>query len=75
MEVEYVAACETAKDAVWLKKFLSNLGVVRMSKFVSHCFATIVERLHNPRIQEIIRKESIWKESTISFETLLLEEM
>ena len=75
MEVEYVAACETAKDAVWFKKFLSNLGVVRMSKFVSHCFATIVERLHNPRIQEIIRKESIWKESTISFETLLLEEM
>ena len=32
MEVEYVAACETAKDAVWLKKFLSNLGVVRMEQ-------------------------------------------
>ena len=32
MEVEYVADCETAKDAVWLKKFLSNLGVVRMEQ-------------------------------------------
>ena len=26
MEVEYVATCEAAKEAVWLKKFLSNLG-------------------------------------------------
>ena len=25
MEVEYVATCEAAKEAVWLKKFLSNL--------------------------------------------------
>ena len=32
MEVEYVVACEAAKDAVWLKKFLSNLGVVRMEQ-------------------------------------------
>ena len=32
MEAEYVAACETAKEAVWLKKFLSDLGVVRMEQ-------------------------------------------
>ena len=32
MEVEYVAACEVAKEAVWLKKFLSNLGVIRMEQ-------------------------------------------
>ena len=31
-EVEYVVACETAKEAVWLKKFLSDLGVVRMKQ-------------------------------------------
>ena len=30
MEVEYVATCEAAKEAIWLKKFLSDLGVVRM---------------------------------------------
>ena len=29
MKAEYVAACEVAKEAVWLKKFLFNLGVVR----------------------------------------------
>ena len=32
MEVEYVAACEAAKEAVWLKKFLSDLSVVRMEQ-------------------------------------------
>ena len=32
MEAEYVAACEAAKKAVWLKKFLSDLGVVRMEQ-------------------------------------------
>ena len=31
MEVEYVAACE-ATEAIWLKKFLSNLCVMRMEQ-------------------------------------------
>ena len=33
MEAKYVAACEAAKEAVWYKKFLSNLGVMRMEQF------------------------------------------
>ena len=32
MEVEYVAAYEAVKEAVWLKKFLSDLGVVRIEQ-------------------------------------------
>ena len=32
IEAEYVAACEAVKEVVWLKKFLSNLGVVRMEQ-------------------------------------------
>ena len=32
MEVEYVVACETAKEDVWLKKFHSDLSVVRMKQ-------------------------------------------
>ena len=32
MEVEFVAACEAPKEAVWPKKFLSDLGVVRIEK-------------------------------------------
>ena len=30
MEAEYVATCEATKEAIWLKKFLYNLGVMRM---------------------------------------------
>ena len=75
MEVEYVAACEAAKEAVWLKKFLSDLGVEELSKFPLLCFATIVEQLHNLKIQGITRKESTQKESIILLETLWLEKM
>ena len=32
MEAEYVVACEATKEAVWLKKFLFDLGVVRMEQ-------------------------------------------
>ena len=32
MEAKYVAACEAAKEAIWLKKFLSDLGVVRIEQ-------------------------------------------
>ena len=32
MKAEYVASCEAAKEAIWLKKFLSDLGVVRMEQ-------------------------------------------
>ena len=29
---EYVIACKATKEAVWLKKFLSDFGVVRMEQ-------------------------------------------
>ena len=32
MDAEYIAACEAAKEAIWLKKFISDLGVVRMEQ-------------------------------------------
>ena len=50
MKAKYVAACEAAKEVIWLKKFLSNLGVVRMEQVLITLFATIVERLHNLKI-------------------------
>ena len=38
MEAEYVVACEMAKEAVWLKKFLSNIGIVRMEQVLITLF-------------------------------------
>ena len=32
IEAEYVSAYEVAKEAIWLKKFLSDLGVVRIEQ-------------------------------------------
>ena len=32
MEAEYVTASKAAKEAVWLKKFLSDLSVVRIEQ-------------------------------------------
>ena len=38
MEAEYVAACEVAKEAIWLKKFLSDLGIMRMEQVLITLF-------------------------------------
>jgi hypothetical protein len=32
MEAENVAVCEAAKEAVWLRKFLADLGVMRIEQ-------------------------------------------
>ena len=32
MEAKYVVACEVVKEVVWLKKFLFDLGVIRMEQ-------------------------------------------
>ena len=38
MEAEYVVAYEAAKEAIWLKKFLSDLGFVRMEQVLITLF-------------------------------------
>ena len=38
MEAKYVATCEAAKETVWLKKFLSDLGVVRIEQVLITLF-------------------------------------
>ena len=74
MEAGYVAACEAAKDAVWLKKFLSDLGVVRIKQVPITLFCDnsgVVAQSKDPRNH----KEITLRESTTSFKTLLLMEM
>ena len=52
IEAEYVTACEAAKEAVWLKKFLYDLGVVRMEQVPITFFCNnsrAVEQSKDPR--------------------------
>jgi hypothetical protein len=32
MEAEYVATCKAAKEPIWLKKFLVDLGIMRIEQ-------------------------------------------
>ena len=52
MEAEYVAACEAAKEAIWLKKILSNLSVMRMEQVLITLFynnSGVVAQSKDPR--------------------------
>ena len=52
MEAKYVVAYEVAKEVVWLKKFLSNLGVVRIGQVPITLFCDSsgeVAQLKDPR--------------------------
>ena len=55
MEAEYVTACEVAKEAVWLKKFLYDIGVVIMEQIPITLFfdnsGTVVQS-KDPRSQK-----------------------
>ena len=58
MEDEYVAACEATKEAVWLKKFLYDLGVKRMEQVPITLFCDNNGAVAQSKIQGITRKES-----------------
>ena len=75
MEAEYVAACEAAKEAVWLKKFLFDLGVVRMEQVPITLFCDNSGAVAQSKDPWNHKKGKHMKESTTSIETLLLEEM
>ena len=52
MEAEYVAACEAAKEAVWLKEFLYDLGVMRIEQVLITLFydnSGVVAQSKDPR--------------------------
>ena len=55
VEAKYVAACEAVKEAVWLKKFLSDLSVVRMEQVPITLFCDnnrVVAQSKDPRNHE-----------------------
>ena len=55
MEAEYMAACEAAKEAIWLHNFLMDLQVIpKAQELMTNVI--IVERLQIPRNLKVIRE-------------------
>ena len=53
MEAEYIAACEAAKEGVWIRNFLDDLGIFPTSvKPLDFIVITLVPS-HKPRSREI----------------------
>ncbi|KAA0067886.1 gag/pol protein [Cucumis melo var. makuwa] len=65
MEAEYVAACEAAKEVVWLKKFLTDLEVVPNMHLPITLYCATVVQLQIQENLEVINMESTLNESTI----------
>ena len=49
MEAEYIRASEAAKEAVWIRKFVSELGVVPSASVQWTSIVIIVVPLHKQR--------------------------
>ena len=68
MEAEYIAASKVAKEAVWLKNFLSDMEVVPNMDNPSHFIVIIVVLWQTTRSLGVTREESTLRESITSYE-------
>ena len=68
-EAEYIAALEVAKEGVWIRKFLIELGVFPNSSGRWISTVTTVEPLRKPRSQGITRRANMLCGDFISFES------
>ncbi|KAA0058970.1 gag/pol protein [Cucumis melo var. makuwa] len=75
MEVEYVVACEAAKEAVWLKKFLTDLKIVPNMHLPITLYYDNSGAVAIHENLEVINEESILNESTILSGKSYMEEM
>ena len=66
MEAKYVAACEAAKESVWLRKFLTDLEVVPNIYLPFTLYCITVEQLQILKNQEAISEENILSANIIS---------
>ena len=72
MEAEYVAACEAAKETVWLRQFLIDLEVVPSANKQITIYCDNSGAVAIRKNQEVIRQENTLKGSIIFLERLCI---
>ncbi|MDV3169165.1 MAG: hypothetical protein Q8796_02585, partial [Candidatus Phytoplasma australasiaticum] len=65
MEAKYVAACEAAKEAVWLRNFLKDLAVVPAIEMRLTIFCYNSGAVANTGNHEVIRRQNTLSENII----------
>ena len=55
-EAEYMAASEAAHEAIWVKEFITDLGVIPNASGRSNSSVTTLELLHLPRSSGFTRR-------------------
>ena len=74
-EAEYIAASDAAKEAVWIKKFISRLGVVPSITNRVDIYCDIMGLLLKPRSPDHIGDPNTYSGVSTSFVRSLREEM
>ena len=69
-EAEYIAASEAAKEAVWIRNFLIDLGVVQGASNPLDVYCDNNVLSHKPRNQDNTRRTNIYSCVTTSFASL-----
>ena len=75
IESEYIAASKAAKEAVWIRKFITGLGVVPSILDLIELFVTTTGPSHRLRSLGHIRNPNIYSGGIISSERSLTEGM
>ena len=57
MEAEYIATSEAAKEAVWLKNFLLDLGVVPLAQSAITLYCDNNRAIENAKEPRVTREE------------------
>ena len=56
-EAEYMAASEAAHEAIWVKEFITDIGVIPNASGRLHSSVTTLELLHLPRSPGFTRRQ------------------
>jgi hypothetical protein len=75
IEAKYIALLEVNKEVVWIRKFVSELGVVPSVQNHVDLYCDIIVSLHKPRNLDRTKNPNIYFNTITSFMRSLIEVM